>query len=140
MEHFRETWNDFQLFFLLFLKKNSIFRIFCRSYGGGTNCGPLAKLKKGHVQSSRLFNRAQGGLGAGLPNGATETFEETFLGYLTENVALTIFLLFRAVQFRAGNMTRRPKKAFFWGWDALGSLGLRGISSTLNITTPNPEA
>ena len=93
--------------------KASIFCIFYWSFVGWTNVWPLPKLKKCHMWSSRAF--------------------------ILENGQHSEICMFNTVRFGARNITHRPRKALFLGWDKLGSLCLRGISPTLNITGTNPE-
>ena len=93
----------------------------------------LQKFKTSHLLSSRILILEKWRLGAANQNGSTENFGTKFFGYLTNYVALEFFDLADSV-FCHTNRTW-TKNTLFLGWDELGSLGLRGLSPTLDLTS-----
>ena len=102
-----------------------------------------SEFKTSHIISSKTFVLKndfypwKGGVGGAIQNGSTKNIKMKFFGYLTKNIALGIFVFRFSVLCQ--RTVRGIKRTLFLGWDELGSLGLRGISRTLNTIAKNPE-
>ena len=102
-------------------------------------CGHIAKTqKKSRAIFLNFHHPGRGTFGHQHPKRLGRKFWNDFFRrpYQTRSTQMLCFRLFTLVP----DLIRRPQKNIILGWNDLGSLGLRGISQTLNITATNPES
>ena len=95
--------------FLFYTAGKTLFFMFSIvSINDWTNFWPLRKLKKSHVQSSRIFIRKKDVFGSCLWNGSTGNFEMILFGYPIKNLAFLDSSGFVAVMFSLREIPHRP--------------------------------